>query len=352
MKKHTKVILLVLTVSLIGLTGCMFQSTEEKAAIATEQKQKMDEEKKLKAEERELKAEEERIAEEKEIAEEKKREEPRPIYVNIIDPNTKGIVKTFNTKDLGFGKDNEKYKAELAKLTRELARGTKTTAGYDKRMILDKLDANGQVIQGTPQIILDETEMSEKIIRASGTGGDVVIPLYVTASGYKLEDVANLGEVVVASYTTHFNSGVAGRTKNIELSAQAINNIIIGTEDYFSFNTTVGPSDEAHGYQRAPEINDGKLVEGFGGGICQTSSTLYNAIDQIGVSYVEKHHHSLTVGYVPTGRDATVSYGGKDFRFKNTAGVPVIVKTIVGKGSLTIELRTSNAYKELLKKPV
>jgi vancomycin resistance protein YoaR len=345
MEKITMVILLALTISLLGLTGCTFQTTEEKAAIASEQQQKIAEEKKIKEEET-------RIAKEKKIAEDKKREEARPIYINIIDPNTKKIIKTFNTKDLGFGKDDEKYKAEIIKLTKEIARGTETTTGFDQRMILDKLDANGQVIPGKPQIILDEPELSDKIIQASGTGGDVVIPLYVTASGYKLEEVAKLGEVVVGSYTTHFNSGVVGRTKNIELSAQSINNVIIGTQDYFSFNTTVGPSDQAHGYQKAPEISDGKLVEGFGGGICQTSSTLYNAIDQVGVSYVEKHHHSLQVGYVPTGRDATVSYGGKDFRFKNTTGVPLILKTTVGNGSLTIEVRTSKVDKELLKKPV
>jgi vancomycin resistance protein YoaR len=155
---------------------------------------------------------------------------------------------------------------------------------------------------------------------------------------------------VVASYTTHFNSGVAGRTQNIALSAQALNNIIIGTDDSFSFNTTVGPSDAEHGYQPAKEAIDGKLVDGIGGGICQTSSTLYNAIDQLAVSYIEKNNHSLHVGYVPTGRDATVSYGGLDFRFKNTAGVPLLLKAIVKKGTLTVEVRTAKIYQSQIKK--
>jgi len=172
----------------------------------------------------------------------------------------------------------------------------------------------------------------------------------VTESGYKPEDVAHLGEVVVASYTTYFNSSVTGRNRNIELSAQAIDNVIVGVGDHFSFNTTVGPSDEAHGYQPAQEAINGKLVMGIGGGICQTSSTLFNAVDQLGVDYVEWHHHSVTVGYVPAGRDATVSYGGKDFRFLNTTGAPFLIKPIYGNGSLTVEIRTSKEYESVLKK--
>lgn len=97
---------------------------------------------------------------------------------------------------------------------------------------------------------------------------------------------------------------------------------------------------------------NGKLVDVIGGGIWQTSSTLFNAVDQLGASYIERNHHSLSVGYVPTGRDATASYGGLGFRFKNTTGVPLILKTNVRKESLTVEVRTSKAYKSLIKKPV
>ena len=152
--------------------------------------------------------------------------------------------------------------------------------------------------------------------------------------------------------TWWLNSAVTGRTRNIELSAEAIDNIILGAGDVFSFNTTLGPSDEAHGYQPAEEIVNGELVMGIGGGICQTSSTLYNAVDLLGVGYVEKHHHSLTVGYVPKGRDATVSYRGKDFRFENTTGVPLLLKAVIGKGNLTIEVRTSKQYETLIKKGI
>jgi vancomycin resistance protein YoaR len=279
-------------------------------------------------------------------------EEKKPVTVAVIDPLTKSAIKTIIPEELGYGLDGGKYKAELEKWARELARGTETEPGYDQRNTPDRLDEKGNVIEGKPRVILEEAEFVEKVLAASEKGGAVELPLYMTASGYQAEDAAHLDEVVVASYTTYFNSGVAGRTKNIELSAEAIHNVIIGEGDHFSFNTTVGPSDEEHGYQPAEEAINGKLVMGIGGGICQTSSTLFNAVDQLGVDYVEKHHHSVTVGYVPKGRDATVSYGGKDFRFQNTTGAPLLLRSVIENGKLTIEVRTSKQYEGILKKGI
>ncbi|QCJ42826.1 hypothetical protein FAY30_13410 [Bacillus sp. S3] len=317
--------------SLLGLAGC----TEKTSKDSIQQERAIEPEKK---------------PEQKPAVETPKVEEQKPIIVNVIDPNTKSILKTFLPLDLGFGTEPDVYKKDLEKWAKDLARGTDTTTGYDQRMELDKIDANGQIIKGKPQIILDEAELVDRLMTASIKGGDVELPLTVTESGYKPEEAAHLNEVVVASFTTYFNSSVAGRSKNIELSAQAIDQIIVGAQDIFSFNTTVGPSDAEHGYQPAKEIVNKQLVDGIGGGICQTSSTLFNAVDKVGVSYVEKHHHSLSVGYVPAGRDATVSYGGKDFRFQNTTGVPFILKTIYDKGKLTVEVRTSAAYQSLIAK--
>jgi vancomycin resistance protein YoaR len=334
MAKRRWVISIMVLVCLLGLVGCA-EKTEKVGAL-----------------EKKVADLEKQVEKEKEKATKKELEEQKPILVNVIDPTTKAIIKTFQPKEMGYPTDQEKYKAEVEKWAQELARGTETTPGYDKRMIPDRIDANGQVVKGSPRTILEETELAKRIIEASAKGGDVELPLYVTASGYKPEDVAQLGEVVVASFTTYFGTGAAGRTKNIELSAQAIHNVIVGTDDIFSFNTTVGPSDEAHGYQPAQEAINGELVMGIGGGICQTSSTLFNAIDQLGVTYVEKHHHSVTVGYVPKGRDATVSYGGKDFRFQNTTGVPLLITSVFQKGKLTIEIRTSTLYQGMVKKAV
>ena len=280
------------------------------------------------------------------------KEKEKTVILNILEPNTKEVLRTFLPVNMGFGLDDEAYEQEVKKLVRDLARGTDTVPGYDKRMILDKVDNNGQVIKGSPMTVLDESELVEKIMKASVNGGNVELPLYVIASGYKAGDEATLHEELLASYTTYFNSSVAGRKKNIELSAESINNIIVGNEDYFSFNTTVGKRTVENGYQPAPEALNGELVMGIGGGICQTSSTLFNAVDQLQVEYVEKHHHSVTVGYVPEGRDATVSDGGLDFRFQNTTGVPFLIKTVVTGGAITVEVRTSTEYASILKKSI
>lgn len=271
--------------------------------------------------------------------------------VEVVDPTTSKVLKTISPKEFGFDTDPQAYQKHIEQLVREWARGTDTSNGYDQRMMLDRLDENGQVIKGKPQIILKESELVERIIEASATGGQVEMPLYITESGYYFEDLPLLEEVVVASYTTYFNRADLGRNKNIELSARAIHNVIVGSGDYFSFNTIVGPRDEANGYQPAPEIINKKVVMGIGGGICQTSSTLFNAVDQIPVKYVERHHHSLDVGYVPKGRDATVSYDTLDFRFQNSNDVPFLIKASYGENSLTIEIRTAEKYVELLKKP-
>lgn len=270
--------------------------------------------------------------------------------VEVVDPTTSKVLKTISPKEFGFDTDPQAYQKHIEQLAREWARGTDTSNGYDQRMMLDRLDENGQVIKGKPQIILKESELVERIIEASATGGQVEMPLYITESGYYFEDLPLLEEVVVASYTTYFNRADLGRNKNIELSARAIHNVIVGSGDYFSFNTIVGPRDEANGYQPAPEIINKKVVMGIGGGICQTSSTLFNAVDQIPVKYVERHHHSLDVGYVPKGRDATVSYDTFDFRFQNSNDVPFLIKASYGENSLTIEIRTAEKYVELLKK--
>jgi vancomycin resistance protein YoaR len=333
MGKYSWGITTLLVCSLVGLTGCATETVKEET-----QPEETDQ----------VEEKEEKPIEIVQI------DEPAavPVHVNVIEPNTKEVLRTIVPEVLGFGTEEEKYKNELSEWAKRLARGTDSEPGYDQRNIPDRLDENGNIIKGRPEVVLEEAELVESILNASEEGGDVELPLYVTESSYEEEDVAKLGEVVVASYTTYFNRNVTGRNKNIELSAKAIDNVILGVGDHFSFNDTVGPSDAEHGYQPAQEIVNKKLVMGIGGGICQTSSTLFNAVDKIGVDYVEWHHHSLSVGYVPEGRDATVSYGGKDFRFLNTTGVPILLNAKYGDGTLTVEVTTSKEYSEVMKQGV
>lgn len=290
------------------------------------------------------------LEEQEETAPPIREEEQGPVLVELIDPKTSEVIHTIEPAERGFKSDRVAYKQSIEKLARDLARGTEGTEGYDRRMVLDRLDDQGNVVKGNPLILLRERVLVEQILAASEEGGKVELPIDIIESDYNPEDIPYLDEVVVGTYTTYFNQAETGRNRNIELSALAINNVIIGRGDYFSFNTVVGPRDEANGYQPAPEIVNKELVMGIGGGVCQTSSTLFNAVDQLPVNYVERHHHSLDIGYVPKGRDATVSYGGLDFRFQNTTEVPFLIKTIYDKNFLTIELRTSEKHRRTLEK--
>ena len=310
----------------IGLVGCQEKSVQEK---------------KLEQEVQDLEQEQQAV-----MYEQKQQLET---VVEIVDPSTNTVIQTISPNEMGYENNVPSYTKEIEHLAKALARGSGDTAGYDQRMILDRLDDNGKIIKGSPLIVLKEKELVDRILEASASGGKVVMPLYITESGYYLEDIPYLEETVVASYTTYFNSADVGRNKNIQLSAKAIHNVIVGSGDYFSFNTVVGPRNEENGYQPAPEIINKKVVMGIGGGICQTSSTLFNAVDQLPIKFVERHHHSLDVGYVPKGRDATVSYGGLDFRFHNTSDVPFLIKSIYGENFLTVEIRTAKKYVELLK---
>ena len=285
-------------------------------------------------------------AKQKELDQKKKQES---IEVSVVEPDTGKVIKKIKPAELGFFDNVKDYKKSITDWVKDVARSEN---GYDKRMFPDKIGADGEITKGTPRVILSEDELVNQIIEASDEGGEVEIPLTVFESGYKLEEVNTLDEMVVGSYTTKFDPSVTGRVRNIELSSQAIDNVILGVGDIFSFNTTVGERTEARGYQKAKEIVNKKMVAGIGGGICQTSSTLYNAVDQLQVDYVEHHNHSLNVGYVPKGRDATVSWGGPDFRFENSLNVPLLLKTKVNKekGTVTVEVRTSKTYAQQIEK--
>jgi len=139
------------------------------------------------------------------------------------------------------------------------------------------------------------------------------------------------GGVLIGSYETKFSLGVKARNSNIELAAKLIDNKIVYPGETFSYNETVGPTTKANGFKKARIFIKGRKSEGYGGGVCQVSSTLYNAVDEAGLDVVERHRHSLPVEYVPKDRDAATSYGGIDFKFENNLERPVRIDSYFDK---------------------
>ena len=127
----------------------------------------------------------------------------------------------------------------------------------------------------------------------------------------------------LARTATNLNEGNAPRTNNVRLAAKAINGTILNPGDVFSYNTVVGERTQARGYQEAHAYSGGKIIDEFGGGVCQPSSTLYMAVLRADLEVVERHNHSFTVSYTPLGEDATVDYGNLDFRFANNTAYPI-----------------------------
>lgn len=142
----------------------------------------------------------------------------------------------------------------------------------------------------------------------------------------------------IASFSSEFSFANANRVHNIRLAAAALDNTIIPEDHTFSFNDTVGNTTAAKGYKTAPVIVQGELVEGLGGGICQVSSTLYNAVLLADLSIVERRNHSLVVGYLPPGLDATVAYNSIDFKFKNVRNHGLWLRTFIDGGKLTVKI--------------
>lgn len=130
----------------------------------------------------------------------------------------------------------------------------------------------------------------------------------------------------IASFKTSFESSSLARANNIEVCVNSINGKILMPGEMFSFNDVVGERTKERGYQVAPVIINNRLEQGLGGGICQVSSTLYNAILQAGLQPIERKQHSLPASYVKPGLDATVDWGNIDFKFKNTLEYPVYIE--------------------------
>ena len=143
---------------------------------------------------------------------------------------------------------------------------------------------------------------------------------------------------ILGDYTTYFNSQDAPRTKNVRLAAISLNNRLIPPGQVFSFNDVVGERTEAAGYLPAFVFVDQAVVKGDGGGVCQDSSTLYQAVRQANLTIEEKHAHSLPVSYVLKGQDATVSYGVLDFRFRNDTQGYLLISARTGSNWLRIRL--------------
>ncbi|MDW7674434.1 MAG: VanW family protein [Bacillota bacterium] len=145
-------------------------------------------------------------------------------------------------------------------------------------------------------------------------------------------------EDLMISFSTNFDPTQSNRVHNIKLAARTLTNYLLPPGEVFSFNRVINDTTAEKGYKAAPIIVGGELVPGIGGGICQLSSTLYNAALLANLEILERHSHQLTVPYIEPGRDATISYPYKDLAFRNNKDHSVLITADVENDILLIKL--------------
>ena len=176
---------------------------------------------------------------------------------------------------------------------------------------------------------VDKERLKDDIIAALSVGGGAIKPVYNVVKPQIYEKDLFTDIVVRSKFSTSFAGSSAERKFNIKKALGAINGTTIEAGEEFSFNETVGKRTENSGYKNAKIISDGNFVDGVGGGVCQVSTTLYNAALLSGMTITECHPHTLGVSYVESSFDAMVNYGTCDLKFVNNTGRPAYIKCYV-----------------------
>ena len=143
---------------------------------------------------------------------------------------------------------------------------------------------------------------------------------------------------LLSSFSTRYDASQVGRSKNLRLAAEKINGTVLKPGEIFSYNKVVGERTIAAGYTEAAGYAGGKVVPTLGGGICQISTTLYDAVVYANLDIVERRNHMFLTSYVGAGKDATVVYGSIDFKFKNTRNYPIMINASVKNGIAKVDI--------------
>ena len=179
---------------------------------------------------------------------------------------------------------------------------------------------------------------AKAMLDKAGMGEKVVIPLLTIRPEVNAEDINELLFRDVIAESSTVIGGNSNRVNNVELSSSLIDGTQLNPGDVFSFNDTVGERTSARGFLEAGAYVSNLLVTEIGGGICQTSSTIYYTVLKADLKVVERQPHQMTVGYLPLGGDATVNWGTIDFKFMNSTDYPIRIEIEIENRDLTVRL--------------
>ena len=195
-----------------------------------------------------------------------------------------------------------------------------------------------KIIPEVPGRTIDLDGSLDLILSAVARGeAKVVLPMAADQPKVTARDLEQV-DTLLSSFTTFFPAWRRDRTHNIKTAVSRIDGTLVKPGQVFSYNATVGPREKENGFKEALIYINGKIIPGTGGGVCQVSSTVYNAALLANMEIIERNHHSMPVPYVPLGRDATVAYGLLDLKFRNTTSAPIYLAARVAGSRLTIQI--------------
>lgn len=236
-----------------------------------------------------------------------------------------------NDLDMIISYDDKKLKEEIEKIAKEI----------DVEVEDAKINISGSNIEVTKEKsgVKVNIEKNIKSITENIKKGQLKTELAVQTVEPKIKE-EELKEVdtLLGSYSTKISAGGEGRYTNIKLATERTSNILVMPGETYSYNQHTGVRSAANGYKNAPVIVQGVVQEGIGGGVCQVSTTLYNATLYAGLEYVNLKNHSIPSSYAPMGRDATVTNGGWDLEFKNNLQYPIYVKNYVSGSTVVCQI--------------
>lgn len=203
----------------------------------------------------------------------------------------------------------------------------------------DKATGKFTFAEGSSGVVIDQDKLAQDIVDAiqkKDYKAVITAQTKETASGMSTEQMKERYKTI-GTYNTKTTSN-KDRNENIRLSSEALNGVIVNPGQEFSFNNATGARSLEKGYKPATAYLNGEIVQEPGGGVCQVSSTLYNAVVFAGLKSTERHAHSYEPSYVTPGEDAMISYGGPDFKFVNNSDYPVAIKTSFAGQELSISI--------------
>lgn len=288
------------------------------------------------------------------------------LEISKIDPKyniDETVDKAFN-----YGKDRSLFKKfELIKFSPAKQYDLKFTYNYkvlDELIEKIKKDVNKEPVNATLNINgekikvvsekkgeeLQSDKLKSEILSKMNlkSGQDIQIPMKVVNAKITSGQISSINSKISEFSTEYGSMSSDERANNIMLATQSVNGKILMPGDTFSFNNVVGERTAQRGYEAAPVIIGDKVDSGLGGGICQVSTTLYNAVIRANIKSTERTHHTLPSHYVKLGMDATVDYGSLDYKFKNTLKYPIYIEGDASGGMISFNIYSNKSLANVI----